>query len=110
MVEMVKIVVFVPLTHTEIVRKAMGDAGAGHIGNYSHCSFSSKGTGRFLPQEGAKPNIGAVGKSEEVAEERIETICPRSIAKNVIAVIKKVHPYEEVALDVFPLINEESLI
>lgn len=109
MEEMVKIAVFVPLTHTEIVRKAIGDAGAGHIGNYSHCSFSSKGTGRFFPKEGANPNIGEVGKLEEVEEERIETICPRKMAAAVISAIKKVHPYEEVALDIYPLINEESL-
>jgi len=109
MEEMVKVVVFVPLTHSDSVRKAIGDAGAGNIGNYSHCSFSSKGTGRFFPKEGANPNIGKVGKAEEVEEERIETICPREMAKSVIAAIKKVHPYEEVALDVYPLINEESL-
>ncbi len=104
-----KIVVYVPLTHTTIVRNAIGDAGAGNIGNYSHCSFSSKGTGRFFPKEGANPNIGKVGKAEEVEEERIETICPRQMAKEVIAAIKNVHPYEEVALDIYPLINEESL-
>lgn len=109
MEEMVKIVVFVPITHCEVVRKAMGEAGAGDIGKYSHCSFSSKGTGRFFPKEGANPNIGEVGKAEEVEEERIETICPRKIAKVVIAAIKKVHPYEEVALDIYPLLNEENL-
>ena len=104
-----KIVVFVPLTHADIIRKAIGDAGAGNIGNYSHCSFSSKGTGRFFPKEGAQPNIGKVGKAEEVEEERIETICTRKMAKSVIAAIKKVHPYEEVALDIYPLLNEENL-
>lgn len=62
MSNLVKIVVFVPLTHTDIVRQAIGDAGAGIIGNYSHCSFSSKGTGRYKPLEGAKPAIGEVGK------------------------------------------------
>ncbi len=104
-----KIVVFVPMTHTGIVRKAMGDAGAGAIGNYSHCSFSSKGAGRFFPKVGANPNIGEVGKAEEVEEERIETMCPRKMAKAVIAAIKNVHPYEEVALDIYPLLAEENL-
>ena len=103
-----KIVVYVPLTHTTIVRNAIGDAGAGNIGNYSHCSFSSKGTGRFFLKR-SQSNIGKVGKAEEVEEERIETICPRQMAKEVIAAIKNVHPYEEVALDIYPLINEESL-
>lgn len=101
----VKIVVFVPETHTDIVRDAMGKAGAGKLGNYSHCSFSVKGIGRFRPEKGANPHVGEVGKSEEVAEERIEVTCPREILKTVIAEIKKVHPYEEIAMDVYPLEN-----
>ena len=101
----VKIVVFVPETHTDVVRGAMGKAGAGIIGNYSFCTFSSKGVGRFKPGKSANPHIGNVGKPEEVVEERIETICPREKLPNVIKAIKKVHPYEEVALDVYPLEN-----
>ncbi len=101
----VKIVVFVPETHTEIVREAMGNAGAGVIGNYSHCTFSTKGTGRFKPESGASPHIGTVGKFEEVVEERIETVCSREKLKEVISAIKNVHPYDEVAMDVYPLEN-----
>ena len=101
----VKIVVFVPETHTDAVREAMGKAGAGKIGNYSHCSFSSKGIGRFKPEDGANPHIGEVGKFEEVVEERIETVCPREKLQEVITAIKEVHPYDEVALDVYPLEN-----
>jgi len=67
----VKIVVFVPETHADIVREAMGRAGAGVIGNYTFCSFSTKGIGRFKPEEGAHPNIGEAGKFESVPEERI---------------------------------------
>ena len=104
---MVKIVVYVPLTHTDIVRKAMGDAGL--IGKYSHCTYSSTGFGRYLPLDGAKPAIGKVGKFEQVEEERIETLCPREKVKKVIEAIKKVHPYEEVALDIYPLIKLEDL-
>jgi hypothetical protein len=63
----VKIFTFVPKTHADIVRKAMGDDGAGKIGNYSHCSYSINGVGRYKPLEGAKPAIGEVGKFEEVA-------------------------------------------
>ncbi len=103
----VKIVVFAPETHTDIVREAMGKAGAGKIGNYSHCSFSSKGIGRFKPEDGANPHIGEVGKFEEVAEERIETVCSREKLREVIFAIKEVHPYDEVALDVYPLENYE---
>lgn len=101
----VKIVVFVPETHTDVVRKAIGDAGAGIIGNYSHCTFSSKGIGRFKPESGANPHIGEVGKFEEVAEERIETICSREKLSEVIKAIKEAHPYDEVALDVYSLEN-----
>ena len=100
-----KLVVFVPETHTDIVREAMGRAGAGTIGNYSFCSFSSKGVGRFRPEKGADPHIGKIGAFEEVAEERIEVVCSRGKLDNVIKSIKKVHPYEEVALDVYPLEN-----
>ena len=101
----VKIVVFVPETHTDIVREAMGKADAGQIGNYSFCTFSTKGIGRFRPESGANPHIGKVGKFEEVVEERIEVVCPRKNLNAVIQAIKKVHPYEEVALDVYPLEN-----
>lgn len=101
----VKIVVFVPETHTDVVRKAMGDAGAGIIGNYSHCTFSSKGIGRYRPEQGANPHIGEIGKFEEVVEERIETVCSRDKLEEVIKAIKEVHPYDEVAMDVYPLEN-----
>jgi hypothetical protein len=106
MSEMVKIVVFVPASHADAVRQAIGDAGAGRIGNYSHCSFSVTGVGRYRPTEDANPFIGEAGKLEEVAEERIEFLCEKSKAREVIAAIKRVHPYEEVALDVCPLITD----
>ncbi|HVZ10852.1 MAG TPA: YqfO family protein [Candidatus Paceibacterota bacterium] len=99
----VKIVVFVPESHADVVRGAMGKAGAGKIGNYTFCSFSSKGIGRFKPEDGAHPAIGEVGKLESVQEERIEVVCDRNLLKDVVAAIKKVHPYEEVALDIYPL-------
>jgi len=102
---LVKIVVFVPVSHADRVREAMGEAGAGKLGNYSTCSFSSRGVGRFRPEVGARPAIGEVGKLEEVEEERIETICSQEILSRVVEAIKAVHPYEEVALDVFPLLS-----
>lgn len=98
-----KLVVFVPITHADAVREAMGKVGAGKIGNYTHCSFSSRGTGRFLPGDGANPAIGEVGKSEEVEEERIEVLVSEESIDVVIAAMKSVHPYEEVAYDVYPL-------
>ena len=105
----VKIIVFVPLSHTDKVREAIGNAGGGIIGNYSHCSFSSSGIGRFKPNEKANPHIGKSGKLESVEEEKIEFICLQSHAKKIITKIKEVHPYEEVALDIYPLINEYEL-
>lgn len=104
-IKKVKIVVFVPESHANALRKAVGDAGAGKIGNYSHCSFSSKGQGRFLPLDGANPSIGEVGKSEIADEERIEFVCDREKAEDIISVIKKVHPYDEVAYDIYYLLN-----
>lgn len=98
-----KIVVFVPESHADVVRKAMGDAGAGKIGNYTHCSFSSKGIGRFKPVEGANPTIGKVGKFESVEEERIEVVASTQVISDVLTAIKKVHPYEEIAMDFYPL-------
>jgi hypothetical protein len=102
--ETVKIVVFVPAPHAAAVRNAMGKAGAGLIGDYAHCSFSVKGIGRFLPLPAAHPTIGKAGKMEEVIEERIEMVCDKKDLKKIIAAIKRVHPYEEAALDVYPLI------
>jgi hypothetical protein len=99
----VKVVVTVPETHADALRHAIGDAGGGAIGNYTHCSFSVKGTGRFLPTSSAQPTIGEVGVLEAVPEERIEITCDRTTLPSVIAAIKAVHPYEEIALDVYPL-------
>lgn len=109
MPNLVKLVVFVPQTHADAVRRAMGEMGAGKIGNYGHCSFSAGGIGRFKPLHGAKPAIGKIGKLEEVKEERVECICELGRAKETIAAIRKVHPYEEVAFDVYPLISEGEL-
>ena len=105
-IEKVKIVVFIPVNHADAARQAVGDAGAGKIGNYSHCSFSSKGQGRFLPLQGANPTIGEIGKQEAVEEERVEFICDKDKLLEVISAMKKAHPYEEVAFDIYPLLNE----
>lgn len=103
-----KLVVFVPLSHADVVREAIGAAGGGKLGNYSFCSFSVRGTGRFKPEAGATPHIGKVGKSEAVEEERIEVTCDAEVLDAVISAMKKVHPYDEIAYDVYPLyeINE----
>lgn len=105
---LVKIVVFAPATHSDVVRKALAEAGAGHVGNYDFCSFTSGGTGRFRALDGAKPFFGEVGKIAEVAEERIEVICSLKILKKVLKSVRAVHPYEEPAIDIYPLLNENE--
>jgi hypothetical protein len=102
----VKIVVFVPVDHADAVRKIMAEAGAGKLGKYDSCSFSSKGTGRFRPLEGSDPFIGKEGAVEAVEEERIEVICPREKADYLLSEIRKVHPYEMPAMDIYPLLNK----
>ena len=101
-----KLVIFTPLSHSTAIRKALAESGAGHIGNYDACSFSVRGIGRFRPLKGANPHIGEVGKIEEVEEERIETICPADKAEEILAAVKKIHPYEEPAIDMYPLLAD----
>ncbi|MFD1705427.1 Nif3-like dinuclear metal center hexameric protein [Siminovitchia sediminis] len=98
-----KLAVFVPVKQSSQVLEALGHAGAGFIGDYSHCSFSTSGTGRFLPGSEADPFIGEKGKMEEVKEIKIETIYPESLEKKVLSAMLKAHPYEEPAYDVYPL-------
>jgi len=100
-----KIVVFVPITHSELVRNAMLDNDAGHIGNYSHCSFNIEGVGTFIPREESNPFIGKQNCLEFVKEERIETIVTEYQLDKVIKSMLCAHPYEEVAYDIYPLSN-----
>jgi dinuclear metal center YbgI/SA1388 family protein len=96
-----KWVVFVPAGNVDEVREAMFAAGAGHIGDYSHCSWAVAGTGQFLPHEGASPTIGSVGSVERVAEDRLEMIAPARLRGHVLAALRAAHPYEEPAFDIF---------
>lgn len=98
-----KVVVFVPEAQVDQVREAMSNAGAGWIGNYSHCSFMAKGKGTFKPLEGTNPYIGSQGNLEKVEEYRLETVVPQEKLKNVINSMIEAHPYEEVAYDVYSL-------
>jgi dinuclear metal center YbgI/SA1388 family protein len=98
-----KWVVYVPVENADAVRDAMFVAGAGHIGDYSHCSWSVTGTGQFLPHEGASPTIGSVGSVERVSEDRIEMIAPARLRGHVLAALRTAHPYEEPAFDILAL-------
>ena len=101
-----KLAVYVPKTHELVLRDALGEAGAGYIGNYSHCTFNTPGIGTFKPDENTNPFIGTVGEIEEVEEVKIETIVPQSILQKTIDKMIKVHPYEEVAYDIYKLENK----
>jgi hypothetical protein len=96
----VKIRVAVPVDSADAVRRALAEAGAGVQGNYDQCSASWKQVGRFRPLSGAKPAIGAVGALEAVEEEVIETLCSQDKVAAAVAAVKKVHPYEEPAIDI----------
>lgn len=100
-----KFVVFVPKSHVKRVQKAAAEAGAGSIGNYTHCSFRTEGTGTFVPQNGAAPAIGKAGTMEEVDEVRLEMLVPEREIPGVLAAVLEAHPYEEVAYDLYPLRN-----
>jgi hypothetical protein len=105
MKELVKIVVFVPEENADEVREALGKAGAGKIGEYSYCSYSIKGVGRFKPSDKAHPHIGSANTLEAVNEERIEVACEKDQAADIIRVIKEVHPYEEVVIDIYAMLS-----
>ncbi|NLN87725.1 MAG: Nif3-like dinuclear metal center hexameric protein [Syntrophomonadaceae bacterium] len=98
-----KLVVYVPSSHEEEVRAAILGAGAGHTGRYQDCSFMSKGIGSFRPLPGSQPFIGQQGRLEEVEEFRLESIVPQSRLEQVIERMGGVHPYEEIAYDLYPL-------
>ncbi|MEQ8818771.1 MAG: Nif3-like dinuclear metal center hexameric protein [Sumerlaeia bacterium] len=99
-----KFVVFTPRDHIAAVIEAAAGAGAGVIGNYSHCTFRTPGTGTYKPLEGADPYAGTVGEMEQAdTEERLEIVVPKARLGALIEAVKAAHPYEEVAFDVYPL-------
>lgn len=98
-----KLIVFVPVPDAEKVRAALAEAGAGRIGAYDSCSWSTQGEGAFRPLPGASPAIGEVGALERVDEVRVETVMPRALREQVLAAMRAVHPYETPAYDVVPV-------
>lgn len=103
-----KIVVYAPDGHENKIRDALTTAGAGWIGRYSHCTFQVKGTGTYMPQKGTNPYAGTQGKLEEAVEYRLETIVPQEITSSVVKSMMDVHPYEEVAYDIYRLENKRE--
>lgn len=105
-----KLVVYVPESHVAAVRDAMSAAGAGQIGDYSHCSFSHPGIGTFKPGAGTNPFSGAKGEVNEEEERRMEMLLPAHLLEPVRAALFAAHPYEEVAYDVFALENTDAAV
>ncbi len=98
-----KLAVYVPKDHVDQVREALGNAGAGYVGAYSHCTFQSAGTGTFKPLAGTTPFIGKEHELSYVAEQKVETIVKEKELTNVLKAMEMVHPYEEIAYDLFTL-------
>jgi dinuclear metal center YbgI/SA1388 family protein len=98
-----KVVAFVPPDHAAAVLAALSEAGGGRIGAYTRCSFQAVGTGTFLPAQGAKPYLGKAGREEKVEEVRLESVVAGSLLQAVLAAVRDAHPYEEPAIDVYPL-------
>jgi hypothetical protein len=101
----VKLVWFVPEDALDATRDAVFEAGAGRIGGYERCSWYAAGTGTFLGGEGTSPALGERGREERVAELRVETLVPAERVADVVAALRRAHPYEEPAYDVYPLVD-----
>lgn len=100
---MLKVFVMVPKDNTDALIEAMSEAGAGVIGNYTHNAFIIEGFGNWKSEEGANPTIGEVGKMSREPENKVEMVCPEAKLDDVVTAIRKVHPYEEPAIDVIKL-------
>lgn len=107
-IKKVKIFVTIPVEDVDKVRTVVCSAGAGIIGDYDYCTSSVKSIGTFRPNEKANPYIGKQNKLEFVEEEKLEFICDVERVKRVIKKLRKVHPYEEPAIDIYPLLDESD--
>lgn len=108
-IKKVKIIVPVPSENVQKVREAICSEGAGVIGNYTYCSRITKCIGTFKPSDKANPYIGEKNKLEFVEEEILEVVCDIDVVKRVLKRLREVHPYEELGLDIIPLVDEEDL-
>jgi hypothetical protein len=99
-----KLVVFVPREALDSVREALFEAGAGRIGEYTRCSWYTEGTGTFFGGEGTDPSVGQPGREQRLSELRLETVFPEERQAEVVEALRRAHPYEEPAFDVYPLL------
>ena len=103
-----KLVWFVPREALDTTREAVFAAGGGRIGNYERCSWYTQGTGTFLAGEGADPTVGEPGREQRTAELRVETVVPADSAGEIVRALLAAHPYEEVAFELYPLVDLEG--
>jgi dinuclear metal center YbgI/SA1388 family protein len=107
--DLCKLITFVPTEHSESVRQVLFSAGAGNIGNYDHCSFSGTGEGSFRGNAASNPFRGKKEEVQRAREDRIEVVLPKWKLNEVLSALEKSHPYEEVAYDVYPLLNSSNI-
>lgn len=98
---MYKLCYFVPETHVEQTKQALFDAGAGRIGDYDCCAWQCRGQGQFRPLEGSDPFLGKAGAIEAVDEYKVELVCAGELIREALAALKRAHPYEEPAYEVY---------
>jgi len=104
-----KLIYFAPESDLAPTKEAVFAAGAGGIGNYTHCAWQTRGIGQFKPRDGANPTIGQLDTLETVDEWRVEMIVPREKAKAVVEALKKAHSYEEPAFELIQLVDIDAL-
>jgi dinuclear metal center YbgI/SA1388 family protein len=104
-----KLIVFVPQDAAPALIDALAAVGAGRLGDYERCAWTTDGTGTFRPLPGADPAIGSVGRVEEVAETRVEMVVPTSVRRDVLAALRAAHPYEEPAFDLLPTVPLQAV-
>lgn len=102
---MYKLVVYVPESHLEAVKSALFSAGAGRMGDYDSCAWQVLGQGQFRPLEGSQPYLGQQGQVEHVPEYRVELVCADECINDVLSALRRAHPYEEPAYDVWRLMD-----
>ncbi|PHQ24754.1 NGG1p interacting factor NIF3 [Marinobacter guineae] len=100
---MYKMCYFVPETHVEKTKQALFDAGAGRIGNYDSCAWQCLGRGQFRPLDGSDPFLGKTGEIEAVDEYKVELVCEDNLIRDAVAALKRAHPYEEPAFEIYRL-------
>ena len=100
---LLKLVYFVPEDARDATREAIFAAGGGVIGDYERCSWYTKGIGTFLAGEAADPALGEVGEEEHLPEYRVEIVVPEEALPAAVEALRRAHPYEEVAFDLYPL-------